>query len=140
MIEDYDPNNEADRVGLALLAVIQKQLDLLGYEIGSVPLDDRFGSDKCRGALLGTAIAVAQAEIDNPSNKMLIDAAIAAFALVYGDEAGSQLALQTMRDAGEGNVDVETASDWAIGDTKGVYSSGGETSAVGFYAASNGLI
>ena len=140
MIEGYDPANEADRVGLALLAIIQKQLDLLGFEIGAVPVDACFCTDKCRGALLGTAIGITQAEIENPSNKSVIDAAMAAFSLVYGNEIGSRLALQTIRDTADGNADVEAASDWAIQDTKGVYLSGGVTSAVAFYAASSGMI
>jgi hypothetical protein len=140
VIEGYDPNNEADRIGLALLAIIQNQLELLGFEIGAVPLNDRFASDKCRGALLGTAFGVTQAEVENPSNKTLIDAAMAAFSLVYGNEVGNGLALQTMRDAAGENAELQAASDWAINDTKGVYSSGGVTSAVGYYAAVSGMI
>jgi hypothetical protein len=138
--EVYDPTNENDRIGAALLLILQQQLDLLGYEIGTVPADERFATEKCRGALLGTAIGVTHAEIESPPNKAIIDAAVAAFCLVYGDEVGGQLAVQTIREAAAGTSDVEVAADWAMKDAKGVHLNGGVTSAVGFYVACNGMI
>ncbi len=138
--EVYNPTNEADRVAVALLAILGKQLDLLGFSMGSVPIDQTFGSDQCRGALLGTAIGIVQSEVESPSNKAILDATTTAFALVYGDEIGPRYALETIRDSSAGNDVINASSEWAIGDTKGVYSSGGVTSAVGFYVAAKQMI
>jgi len=136
----YDPENEDDRIGLALLVILRKQLDLLNLEMGFVPADSIFASEKCRGALLGTALGILQSELSESTNRQIIDTTIAAFSLIYGDTRGRALALQTIREAGEGNSKVEECSDWALLDTKGVYKSGGLTSAAGFYLAASGMI
>jgi hypothetical protein len=87
----YDPVSETDRIGLGLLVVLAKQLELLGFELGAVPFDAQYGSDQCRGALLGTALAIVRAESVEPSNKQNLDTANAAFSLVYGKAAGGSL-------------------------------------------------
>ena len=136
----YDPAKEADRIGLALLVNLQKQLDLLGYEIGKVPTEGQFISDKCRGYLYGLALGILDSEGIEVSRDAVIDTVIAAFALTYGDEVGRQLSFQTAQDVDAAKPDVVWASDWAIKDVQGVYSSGGITSTAGFYLAANGMI
>ena len=136
----YDPAKEADRIGLALLVNLQKQLDLLGYAIGQVPPEGRFVSDKCRGYLYGLSLGILVSEGIELSRDAVIDTVIAAFALTYGDEAGRDLSFQTAQDVGSGRLDVVWACDWGIEDVKGVYASGGVTSTAGFYLAASGMI
>jgi hypothetical protein len=136
----YDPSKEADRIGLALLVNLQKQLGLLGYEIGQVPPEGEFVSDKCRGYLYGLSLGILVSEGIELSRDAVIDTVIAAFALTYGDESGRDLSFQTAQDVSSGKPDVVWASDWGLEDVKGVYASGGITSTAGFYLAANGMI
>jgi hypothetical protein len=140
LLSIYDPSKQADRLGLALLANLQKQLDLLGSEIGQVPPVEPFISAKCRGYLYGLSVGILSSEGIELSRDAVIDTLIAAFALIYGDEAGRDLSLQTAQEVEAGNPAVIWASDWAIAEIRGVYDSGGITSAAGFYLAANGMI
>ena len=138
--EVYNPTNEHDRVGLALLVGLQSQLGLLNYKIGELPPHAPFTSDKCRGALYGLACGILISEHVELTKETLEDTLIAAFVTVYGDEHGPALAIQTAQDVKDEVPDVLQAGDWAIEDVKGVYASGGNTSMAAFYLAATGMI
>ena len=42
---------EDERTAVALLAMLTPQLELLGFQLGAVPSEAQFVSDKCRGYL-----------------------------------------------------------------------------------------
>jgi hypothetical protein len=136
----YDPHNEHDRMGLALLATIRPQLELLGYDLEAVPATEPFTSEKCRGSLAGLALGLLEAERIEISKDAIIDSLIAAFALVFSDALGRPLAIQTAEDIFDKVPDVMSASEWSRADVVGVYRSGGVTSASGFYLAAQGMI
>ena len=83
-----DLSDPAQRTAAALFVVLKSQLDMLGYRPGTVPFDARFGSDRCRGALLGTAIAVVRGHREAPEREHYIDAITAAFTVVFGEAVG----------------------------------------------------
>ena len=138
--EVYDPNNEHDRVGLALLVTLQKQLGLLGYETGQVPAMGLYLSEKCLGYLYGLSIGILVAENIERTRDNLIDTIIAAFVLTYGDTAGRSLAKMTAELAVEGDKQILAASDWAIEEITTVYKTGHVTTAMGFYLAAKEML
>jgi hypothetical protein len=136
----YDPENQNDRIGLVLLVNIQKQLDLLGYEIGHVPNIEPFNSKKCRGSLYGLALGVMNCEQIPPDRDTFIDTLVAAFSLVFGHPLGADIAQRTDNDVSSKDVDVTWAADWSIKDLEGVYESGAVTSWAAYYLAAKKMI
>ena len=87
-----EPDADDNRIAVALLAMLTKQFDLIGMELGTVPATRPHASPECRGALLGLCIGILQAEGIEMTRDRCIDTFIAAFVLVYGyRQAGSWL-------------------------------------------------
>jgi len=133
-----DLSDPAQRTAAALFVVLKQQLDLLGYRPGSVPCDARFASDRCRGALMGTAIAIVRGHREAPEREHYIDAIVAAFTVVFGEKVGRQAALQTIENAAERNEAVISASDWAGTDTIETWSDASPSSPTAYYLAATG--
>lgn len=130
---DWDDSDV--RTGTSLYLILSKQFDLIGKPEGAFPYTPPFATDKARGALLGTAIAVVRQQYGDAQHQAVVDAAITAFTLAYGQENGSYYAMQTLRDAAEGNEEVNFASDWAIKDTDGSVADDSPATPVAFYLA-----
>ena len=134
-IADLDFDDPAVRTGVSLQMILSKQFDLIGKPEGEFPYTPPFATDKARGALLGTSIAIVRQQFGDFEQEAVTDAAVAAFSLTYGSENGRFYALQTLKDSSDGNVDVNFASDWAIRDTDSPNSSDGIATPVAFYLA-----
>jgi hypothetical protein len=137
---NFDPNNVNDRLGVALWNTIKPQLELLGFELETVPAMEPFTSKKFRGALLGLATGVIEAEGIDQNKDILIDTLIGAFAIVFSDEIGRDLSLQTFQELMSQDEEIMAASEWSRADVKGVYDSGGSTTAAGLYFAAKNMI
>lgn len=135
-----EPDADDNRIAVALLAMLTKQFDLLGMELGTVPATGPYASPECRGALLGLCIGILQAERIEMTRDRCIDTFIAAFVLVYGDPAGRDLASQTVAQSAADDTSINRVSEFAIADAKGVYESGGVTSYTAFSLALHGMI
>jgi hypothetical protein len=140
MASVYDPNNTHDRVAVALLANLQPQLQVLGFEISKVPATDVYISKDCRGYLYGWALGILVQENIERTKDNLIDTIIAAFGLTYGDELGRSLSIQTFEDTKANDKEVLWASDWAIAEMAKVYETGGEHMANGFYRGAKRML
>lgn len=134
------PDVDDNRVAVALLAMLQKQFDLIDMELGTVPATGPYASPGCRGALLGLCIGILQAEGIEMTRDRCIDTFIAAFVLVYGEPIGRDLAAQTVSESAADSVAINRTSEFAIADAKGVYESGGVTSYTAFSLALHGMI
>ncbi len=130
-----DIDDPAKRTGVSLYLVLSRQFELIGKREGEFPFVDPFASDKARGALLGTAFAIVKHEFGETPNKEVIDAAIAAFTLAFGTDVGTGAALQTIRDASEGNEEINFASDWAIKDARTSLDDNSPASPAAYYLA-----
>ena len=128
------------RVGTSLYFVLSKQFDLIGKPEGEFPYILPFASDKARGALMGTGIAIARREHGATPHKSTIDAIITAFTLTFGADEGRKRALQTIEDAAQGNDDINYASNWAIKDTEGAIEDSSPGTPVAYYLAVDGMI
>lgn len=126
------------RIAATLFVVLKNQLELLGYAPGTVPFDARFGSEKCRGALLGTAFAAVRGHREAPEREHYIDGVASAFTLVFGAEVGSARAAQTIEDSGNGNAAVNSAADRAGQDMIDNWSDDTPTAPMAFYQAATG--
>lgn len=135
-----EPDADHNRIAVALLAMLTKQCDLIGMELGAVPATGPYASPECRGALLGLCIGILRAEGIEMTRNRCIDTFIAAFVLVYGDAAGRDLASQTVVQSAADDTSVNRASEFAIADARGVYESGGVTSYTAFSLALHGMI
>lgn len=128
-----DPNQ---RIGADLYLILTKQFDLIGKPEGELPFVAPFASDKARGALLGTAIAVSRQHHGKTDPKSIIDAAITAFALAYGTEVGRKYALHALQESSDGeNSDLSSAAEWALKDTEGSFRDDSVATPVAFYFA-----
>jgi hypothetical protein len=139
LADSFNLDDPAERVGVRLYLILSKQLSLLGLQSGVVPFEEPFSSDACRGALLGTALALVFDEYGEAKGKPAIDAVIAAFSLVFGDEIGRSEALRVLQDSSDGNALVNLASDWAIRDTRST-DQHLPTTPIAFHAAATGMI
>lgn len=137
---EIDFDDPAQRVGISLYFVLSKQFDLIGKREGEFPYVTPFASDKARGALLGTAIAIVRHEYGETPSKAVIDASITAFTLAFGAGEGAKRALQTIEEAAQGNVEIELASDWAIKDTAGAIEEHSPATPAAYYLAVDGMI
>jgi hypothetical protein len=133
--EGVNWDDPAERTGASLYLILSKQFDLIGKPEGEFPYVPPFATDKSRGALLGTAIAVVRQQYGETPHNAIIDAAITAFTLAYGPENGKFYALQTFRESADGNEDVNFASDWAIRDTEGANRDDSPATPTAFYLA-----
>lgn len=135
---DFDDPNQ--RTGAALYLILNRQFDLLGKPEGEFPFTAPFSTDKARGALLGTAIAISQQQYGKIENKAIIDASITAFSLAYGQENGRRYALAALQECSDGNEDLNFAADWATKDAARTMSENSLTSPAAFYLAVAGMI
>lgn len=140
LAETVDLADPAQRIGATLFVVLKNQLELLGYRPGTVPFDARFGSDGCRGALLGTAIAVVRGHRAAPEREHYIDTIIAAFNLVYGEHVGRTKALETIEDSAARHAAVNAASDLAGQDTAETWSDDSPSAPMAFHRAATGAL
>lgn len=134
-VQELDWDNPSIRVGASLYLILAKQFELIGKPEGIFPYTPPFATDKARGALFGTAIAIAQQEHGEPDQQAIIEAAEAAFSMAYGNENGRYYALQTLRESAEGNDDINFASDWAIKDTASANDKNSPATPAAFYLA-----
>jgi hypothetical protein len=139
-IDSLDFDDPDVRVGTSLYFVLSKQFDLIGKPEGEFPYVPPFASDKARGALMGTAIAIVRREHGETPHKSTIDAIITAFTLAFGATEGRQQALQTIEDAAAGNADINYASDWAVKDTAGAIEESSPATPAAYYLAVDGMI
>lgn len=137
---DMDWDDPDVRTAASLYLILSKQFDVIGKPEGVFPYTAPFATDKARGALLGTAIAVVREQRGETPHQAVHDAAIAAFTLAYGAENGPFYALQALRDAADGNEDVNYASDWAIKDTIGAFADASPATPMAFYIAVAGML
>jgi hypothetical protein len=131
--EVYDPENENDRIGLALLGMLQKQVSLLGLELEQVPPTPPYTSKACRGYLLGVAVAVLEQEGIAVTKDKFIDTVVAAFALVFGRDVGADLAQQTALEFEQPGSGLAQSFMFASQEIEVIYRSGGEIFASGFH-------
>ena len=136
---DYDAAKDSDRIAVALLGLLTRQIRECGFELETVPTLTMFTSAECRGYLYGLSCGVLLNEDISITRDSLVDTLIAAFGLVYGDDAGRSLAQKTLEEVAEESPLVTRASDWAIKEVSGVYESG-EANALGFYLAASGMM
>jgi hypothetical protein len=119
MTDDKLDLADADqRIGASIFLILKEQLARLGYRTGTLPFNAQFGSPECRGALMGTAIAIARGHREEPAREHYIDAIKAAFTVVYGPNVGMAKALETIEDSAGGSAVINTASDRAGEDTQ----------------------
>ena len=137
---DLDWGSADTRTGASLYLILSKQFDLIGKPEGLFPYVPPFASEKARGALLGTSIAIAQQQYGQPSQQSIIDAAVATFSLAYGEENGRFYAMQTMRDSADGNEAINFASDWAVKDTTSANDAQSSATPAALYLAVAGMI
>jgi hypothetical protein len=130
-----DLSDPTQRTAAALFVVLKSQLDMLGYRPGTVPFDARFGSDRCRGALMGTAVAVLRGHREAPEREHYIDAIAAAFMIVFGEQIGRAKALETIEMSADRNEVVNAASDWAGQDTIDTWSDDSPSTPMAYYRA-----
>jgi hypothetical protein len=130
----------ATRTGASLYLVLSKQFELIGKPEGIFPYTSPFATDKARGALLGTAISIVRQQYREPQQQHIIDAAVTAFSLAYGNENGRFYALQTLRNSADGDNAVNFASDWAVRDTDGANADESPATPAAFYLAVAGMI
>lgn len=130
-----DAADPVQRVAATLFVVLKNQLDLLGYAPGAVPFDERFGSVRCRGALLGTAVAVARGHRNSPEQQDYFDAIAAAFTIVFGAEIGPARARETIEQSGNQDKALNAAAEWANQDTLDAWSDLSATVPAAFYQA-----
>lgn len=134
-----DMADPTQRTAATLFVVLKSQLDMLGLRPGTVPFDARFGSDQCRGALLGTAAAAVRGHREAPEREHYIDAIVAAFTVVFGEAIGRAKALETIEDSADRNATVNAASDWAGQDMIDTWSDTSPTAPTAFYRAAMGV-
>lgn len=134
-ISELDFDNPDIRVGTSLYFVLSKQFDLIGKREGEFPYVLPFASDKARGALLGTAIAIVRREYGDSPQEAIVDATIAAFTLAFGATEGTKRAWQTIDEAAQGNDGINFASDWAIKDTAGAIEENSPATPAAYYLA-----
>jgi hypothetical protein len=113
-IQKVDFESPAERVGIRLYFVLKKQFELIGKPEGEFPYVPPFSSEKSRGALLGIAISVVREEYGETPSDLVADAVETAFVLAFGKDSGRSYANYVMKEAAEGNVAINFASDWAI--------------------------
>jgi hypothetical protein len=133
-----DMSDPTQRTAATLFVVLKSQLDMLGFRPGMVPFDARFGSDRCRGALLGTAVAAVRGHREAPEREHYIDAIVAAFTVVFGEAIGRAKALETIEDSADRNEAVNTASDWAGKDMIDTWSDDSPSTPTAYYRAATG--
>jgi len=135
--ETADMSDPAHRIASALFVLLRNQLELLGFAPGTVPFDARFGSDACRGALLGTAFAVTRGHREAPEWPHFNDAIVAAFTVVYGEQVGPAKAAETIEDSGNRHAAVNAAAELASQDTIATWSDDSPSMPMAFYNAAN---
>jgi hypothetical protein len=135
--EIYDPGNMDDRIGLALLVVLQHQLRLLGFETGKVPYVAPFSSKRCRGYLYGLAMGVMECENIPPNPETFIGTLIATFGLVFGDPFGRDVVDSTDNELLKKDREVVSGISFGEADIRRIYSGEGVYSAEGFYLLAN---
>ena len=140
LADTADLSDPTHRIAATLFVVLKNQLELLGYKPGTVPFDARFGSAKCRGALLGTAIAVVRGHREAPERVHYIDAIVAAFTLVFGEQVARAKALETIELSADKNETVNSASDQAGQDTIDTWSDDSPSAPMAFYRAATGAL
>ncbi len=137
-LKGTDVDDPAQRIGAALFVVLKHQLDLLGLAPGTAPFSATFGSDTCRGALMGTAVAVVRGHREEPEREHYIDAIVAAFTIVFGEQIGRARALETIEMSADRNEAVNSASDRAGQDTIDTFSDDSPSMPTAFYRAATG--
>ena len=137
MSETVDFQDPDQRIGASIFLILKDQLARLGYRTGTVPFNARFGSPECRGALMGTAIAIARGHRDEPERQHYIDAIKAAFTVVFGPEIGPAKALETIEDSADGDAAVNSSSDRAGEDTQEHWGQHSTSPPMAFYRAAN---
>jgi hypothetical protein len=140
LTEDMDFDDPEVRIGTQIFLILSEQFEIIGNRQGKFPPVAPFAADSAKGALIGTAVAVVLHEIDSPPNKIMIDAIVTAFTLAFGDEYGPDLALEAMNQSAADNTSINSASDWAIIDTKASLRPGAISTASAYIAAVKGLI
>jgi len=130
-----DVADPTQRTAAALFVVLKNQLEQLGYTPGAVPFNAQFGSEQARGTLMGTAIAVVRGHREAPEREHYIDAIVAAFTVVFGEEIGRAKALETIEMSADKNAAVNAASDQAGQDTIDTFSDDSPTMPMAFYRA-----
>jgi len=138
--KDIDFDNPEVRIGTQIFFILSKQFELIGKPEGEFPPIAPFATDAAYGALIGTAFAVARHEIDNPPSKVMIDSVVTAFTLAFGAENGPDMAFEAMKKSAADNAAINSASDWAMKDTKGSLQPGAISTASAYLAAVEGLI
>ncbi len=70
----------------------------------------------------------------------MIDSVVTAFTLAFGAENGPDMAFEAMKKSAADNAAINSASDWAMKDTKGSLQPGAISTASAYLAAVEGLI
>ena len=135
-----DKDDPTHRTAAALYLILKNQVELLGHQPGSVPLDERFASERSRGALMGTAIAVVRGHREAPEPDDYIDAIVAAFTVVFGEAIGEAQAHETIKQSGAKNAAVNSASDRAGQDTIDNWSDDSASRPMAYYRAVIGTL
>lgn len=137
-LAEIDATDPTQRTAAALYVVLKSQLDQLGYAPGTVPYDARFGSERSRGALLGTAFAVTRGHREAPTQQDFFDTVTAAFTVVFGPDVGPAKALETIDEAGAKNAAINAAAEAANQDTIETFSDDDPSMPMAFYNAATG--
>lgn len=139
-LREIDFDDPAQRIGIQLYIMLREQFDILGKPEGEFPFVSPFASEKARGALLGTAVAVVSLEYGDSPVDLVTDAAIVAFTLTFGNAVGKQAALETISQACQGNKNINLAAKWATEDAVGCIEKGMLTNSCGYHVAVEGLL
>lgn len=135
-----EPTPEDERIGIALMVAIEKQLNALGVQFQGAPTIGPFVTPDARGTLIGAAFGVLQGEGIELTQDRIINTVIAAFVFTYGDPIGRDLAAKTFDAFQAQDPVILRTSEWARQDMLGVYQSSGNTSFAAYMLAVQGMI
>jgi hypothetical protein len=122
---------QADLVEAALRVLLEPQINALGYQLGAVPTDDEFVTEKCRGYLYGLPAGVLhQYDLLTVGGLSGRDALNTTFQMVYGP-VGLQFVVTSLKDIQK--PDFRAASEFAIQEVDQIYRMHHRTTALGFY-------
>lgn len=140
LVSQVDFTDPQARIGWKISETIGVQLSLLDLETEQVSATGEFATPNFRGAILGTALGLAEVEGATEDHDLLLDTILYSFIYVYGDKNGRLLASATVEQYKAGDDKVVSASNWAEEDLVLVLTKPSGASISGIYVAGMGMI
>jgi hypothetical protein len=140
LVSQVDFADPQARIGWKISEVIGAQLLLLELKTEQVCATGEFATPNFRGAILGTALGLAEVEGVREDHELLLDTILYSFIYVYGDQNGRLLAGATTEQYRAGDDKVMSASNWAEKDLVLALTKPSGASVSGIYLAGMGMI